>query len=275
MRDEIADAFDGLKENFVGLAARVDEREIVVAEKKKFLVWDRDERVDVLGELREPDLRAARALAAFEEKRFRHDADRERAFFFRELRDDRRATRSGSAAHARRDEHHVGARHELFDSLNVFERRLATALGIGASAKTLRHVRADGELRRSCVRVERLCVRVDDDELDAVEPEVDHRVDRVAAGAAAANHFDACLILLRFVRELDAEAHVPSSRRVSSADSRDVRPSLRDPKALGQEIGAEEMTDARPSSSLRLVADRSRLRSQRARHRMSSGDEAA
>src|SRR6185295_8025406 len=88
--------------------------------------------------------------------------------------------------------------------------RLASLLRVGARAEALRDVRADVELRRRRVAVQRLRVRVDDDELDALEPEVDHRVDRVAAGAAAADDLDARLVLLRFVRELDAEAHVPT-----------------------------------------------------------------
>ena len=59
--------------------------------------------------MREAELGAARALAAFEEERLRHDADGERALFARELRDDGRRAGAGAAAHAGGDEHHVGA----------------------------------------------------------------------------------------------------------------------------------------------------------------------
>ena len=38
LRDEIADAFDGLVKNLVRTATSVDERKIVVIEKKKLLV---------------------------------------------------------------------------------------------------------------------------------------------------------------------------------------------------------------------------------------------
>jgi hypothetical protein len=65
----------------------------------------------------------------------------------------------------------------------------------------------DVELRRRGVRVERLRVGVDDDELDPFEAEVDHRVDGVSAGAAAADHLDARLVLLGLVRELDRKTH--------------------------------------------------------------------
>ena len=38
LRDEIADALDGLVEHLVGLAEGVDEREVVVAEREELLV---------------------------------------------------------------------------------------------------------------------------------------------------------------------------------------------------------------------------------------------
>ena len=112
LRDEVADALHGLEEDLVGLAERVDEREIVVAEQQELLVRDRDERVDVLAERGEARFGAARALATFEEERLGHDADGEGALFARELRDDGRCAGAGAAAHAGGDEHHVGARHD-------------------------------------------------------------------------------------------------------------------------------------------------------------------
>ncbi len=140
-RDEVADALDGLEQHLVGLAEGVDEGEVVVAEHQELLVRDRDERVDVLGELREAELGAARALPALEDEGLGHDADGERALFARELRDDRRRAGAGAAAHAGGDEDHVGAADELLDALHVFERRLATALGIRAGAEAARDAR--------------------------------------------------------------------------------------------------------------------------------------
>ena len=133
--DEVADALDGLVEDLVRFAARVDEREVLVAEEEELLVRDGDERVDLLGELRETGLGAAGALTTLEQERLRDDADREGALFAGELRDDRRRARSGAAAHAGGDEDHVGPGDELLDALNVLERRLATLLRVGAGAE--------------------------------------------------------------------------------------------------------------------------------------------
>ena len=78
------------------------------------------------------------ALAALEEERLGDDADRERALFTRELRDDGRRAGAGAAAHAGGDEDHVRAGDELLDALHVLERRLAAALGVGAGAEAAR-----------------------------------------------------------------------------------------------------------------------------------------
>src|SRR5262249_8069934 len=101
---------------------------------------------------------------------------------------------------------------ELLDLLHVLERRLSTTLRVGAGAEPLGHVGPDVELGGRCVRVERLRVGVDDDELDPFQAEVDHRVDGVAARSSATDHFDARLVLLLLVRELDGKTHDLASR---------------------------------------------------------------
>ncbi len=95
----------------------------------------------------------------------------------------------------------------LGDALHVLERRLAAALGVRARAEALREVRAELDLGRREVRVERLHVGVGGDELDALEAARDHRVERVAAAATDADHLDARL-KLRVVRELNRDTHL-------------------------------------------------------------------
>ncbi len=161
----------------------------------------------MLVEHREADLGAARPLAALEEEGLGHDAHGQRAFLFGDLRDDGRGAGAGAAAHAGRDEDHVRAGDELLDALDVLERRLAALLGVGAGAEAARDGRPDGQLGRRGVRVERLRVGVHDDELDALQSEVDHRVDGVAARPADADDLEPRLVGLCFVRELDRETH--------------------------------------------------------------------
>ena len=227
LRDEIADALDGLVEDLVRLAEGVDEGEVLVAEREELLVRDRDERVDVL----------ARACA--------RPSSARRARWRPSKRNGLVTTPTVSAPSSRASCAMTGAAPvpvpppmpavtktmsaPLMSSLmrcHVLERGLAALLGIGAGAEAARDARADVQLRRRGVRVERLRVGVDDDELDAFEAEVDHRVDGVAAGAAAADDLDPRLVVLRLVGELDRETHdrppgpsTASSRSTSTARS--------------------------------------------------------
>ena len=151
-----------------------------------------------------------RTAATFEAERTRHDADRQRADLLGDLRDDRRATGAGAAALARGDEHHVGALQHLFDLLAVLFGGLATDLGIGAGAESARELAADVELHVGVGQQQRLRVGVDRDELDALQPGVDHAVDRVAATAADADDLDHREVVLR-----SAEHGLPSRLPVS------------------------------------------------------------
>ena len=138
-----------------------------------------------------------RAAAAFEAERTRHDTDRQRADLLGDLRDDGRAAGAGAAALARGDEHHVGALQHLFDLLAVLLGGLAPDLGIGAGAETAGELATDVELHVGVGEQQRLRVGVDRDELDALQPGVDHAVHRVAATAADADDLDDREVVLR------------------------------------------------------------------------------
>ena len=74
---------------------------------------------------------------------------------------------SGAAAHARGDEHHVGAFQQIDDALGVFERGLPPHRRVRARAQSVGNFRADRQLRRHRRRFERLRVGVQHAELDA------------------------------------------------------------------------------------------------------------
>ena len=153
-----------------------------------------------------PVLGLHRATAALEGERPGHDADGQRAELARDLRDDRRAAGAGAAALAGGDEHHVGALEHLFDLLGVVLGGPAADLGIRAGAEPAGELAADVELDVGVAHQQRLRVGVDRDELDALEPDVDHAVDGVDAAAADADDLDHGEVVLR-------SRHVPSFRR--------------------------------------------------------------
>ena len=108
------------------------------------------------------------------------------------------------AAKARRHEDHVGAGELLDDRVGVLERRLPADVGIGPGAKPLRQLGSDLNLDAGLVVVERLHVGVGHDEFDTAQPDLHHAVDRIAASATYANHFDPGAIPM-FWRQRQAE----------------------------------------------------------------------
>ena len=113
------------------------------------------------------------------------------------LRHDRRAAGAGAAALARGDEDHVGPLEDLLDLLAVVLGGLAADLGVGARAEAAGEFAADVELDVGVAHQQRLRVGVDRDELDALEPDLDHPVDGVDAAAADADDLDDREVVLR------------------------------------------------------------------------------
>ena len=78
------------------------------------------------------DVRLAAPLRSLELERRRHDPDRQRTELARDLRDDRRSTRAGTAALARSDEHHVRAAQRMLQLVVALVRRAAADVRVGA-----------------------------------------------------------------------------------------------------------------------------------------------
>ena len=93
-------------------------------------------------------------------------------------------------------------------SCAVLLRGLATDLGIGAGAEPARELAADVELHVGVGEQQRLRVGVDRDELHALQPGVDHAVDRVAPAAADPDDLDHREVVLRSAEH----RHRPSYR---------------------------------------------------------------
>src|SRR5262249_60290441 len=92
------------------------------------------------------------------------------------VRDPRCPAGARPAALARGDEDHVGALEHLLDLLAVVLRRAVADLGVGARAQTAGELPPDVELDVRVAHEQRLRVRVDRDELNALEPLFDHPV---------------------------------------------------------------------------------------------------
>ena len=137
-----------------------------------------------------PALGDAHAADALELERLGDDADGEDALLARGPRDDRRGAGAGAAAHAGGDEHHVRAVEVIADLVDRLFGGGAADLRLRAGAETLGDGDAHLDEPLGLGRGQRLGVGVGDHELAALQPGADHVVDRVAAGAADAEHGD-------------------------------------------------------------------------------------
>ena len=138
----------------------------------------------------EAGLGGAGAARALEGERPGDDADGEDALGARRPGDDRRGAGAGAAAHAGGDEAHVRA---LEHALDVGERFLgggAAQLGARAGAEALGGAAAELDDAVGRRIAQRLRVGVGGDELDAAHVAAHHVGDRIAAGAADADHAD-------------------------------------------------------------------------------------
>ena len=159
---------------------------------------DGEQCIHVALHRRDALLGKARLARTLERERQRHDADRQDAEVFRNLRDRRDSTRTRAAAEAARDEDDVRARDGVLDFRLV---RLGSRLAdgrIAARAASLRDLFANLQARDAQVleQGELPCLRVDCNELDVLdvlrmdEVALSHALEDVVAAAADADHLD-------------------------------------------------------------------------------------
>src|SRR5690606_3305579 len=108
----------------------------------------------------------------------------------RDLRDDRRGARAGTAAHTRGHEHHLGAAKHLVDFVAALIGRAFAAAGVTADTEPLGQLLADADAIWRLRIHEGLRVGVAGDERDARDLRADHAVHGIAAATADAHDLD-------------------------------------------------------------------------------------
>ena len=185
------DALDGLAEDVVGHLEGVLDRGVQADRLEQPLVGDGDDRVHGRLEVVQALLGLLGPDPALELERQGADGDAEDVELGGQVGDDRRRARPRPAAQAGRQEDHVRALEELEELLGVLHGRLFARLGPAARAQPLGQLGADLDLvRRPGCCVQRLEVGVDGDEIDALDPGLDHPVEGVAAPSADADDPD-------------------------------------------------------------------------------------
>ena len=199
--DQVGDSLHTGEQHLVGCLERLEHADLAVGDGQQPVVRDHDERVHLAAQPLDAQFGLGRAALAFETERAGDHADRERAERPGHVRDHRCPPRARPAALARGDEDHVGALEHLLDLLAVIFRRTAADLGVGARAQTAGELPPDVELDVRVAHEQRLRVRVDRDELNALEPLFDHPVHGIDAAPSDTDDLDDRQIVLRCCHE--------------------------------------------------------------------------
>ena len=190
VRDDFGDSAGGRREDLVGLHKALLEPEVAV-DFAEFVVVDDNQRIDVLAEALDALLGLAKAHVAFKSKRSGDDANGEDSEFARGFGDDRGGSRTGSATHARGDEHHFGLGSEGGLNLSVaLEGGLLADFGVRAGTEAFGEGRTKLDFGLHRAVGEGLAVGVADDEIHPANALVLHVVDGVRAAAAYAYNLD-------------------------------------------------------------------------------------
>jgi hypothetical protein len=198
--DEARDALGGVQQHLIGLLERVLEGNPLPDHREQPLVGHHDHGVHVAAHLGDAHVGLLHPLPSLEQERLGDDADRERANVAGELRDDGGGSCAGAAAHAAGDEDEVGAVQRLAHFVTILLDGLAPDLGARARAQSPGQLLPDLDLDVGLGGAQGLGIGVHRDELDPLEPFLDHAVDRVAAAAADPDHLHPGALPVAFLK---------------------------------------------------------------------------
>src|SRR5262249_28713121 len=112
---------------------------------------------------------------------------------------------------------------QLLDLLLVLLGGLAADVRVGARPQAAGQLQADVQLDVGVAHEQRLGIGVDRDELDALEPDLDHPVDRVDPAAANADDLDDREVVVRWChgwRSLSVDTYGGAGPRLAAARPR-------------------------------------------------------
>ena len=177
-------------QHFIGGPESIEQADFLAQDRKQPLIGDRDQGIDVLGQLGDSIPRDLHALGALERERAGDHRDGENSHFPCDLGDDRSRTSSRPATHAGGDEEHVGAANHFLNALPIFHGRLTPHLRIGTSTQPLGDPRAQLQQRTGARRRQHLSVGVCSDEIHAFDACTHHVGHGIAASTADPDHLD-------------------------------------------------------------------------------------
>ena len=126
---QVRDATNALLQHFVSKLERFLKCCVRVGDQEQILVWNNDQRINMLLQFDDTRFCGPHAARTFEHERLGYDTDRQNIHFARNLGDNRSSARSGAAAHTSRDKAHVATGKRHFHLLKRFFSRSAANFG--------------------------------------------------------------------------------------------------------------------------------------------------
>ena len=185
--DEIGDAGDGLMQHVVRDLEGVGQRDLLVGGILQAVVRDDEQRIDLAEQLVDAGDSLVHAALALELEGLGHHGDREDSGLAGDIGNGGSSAGAGAAAHAGRDEDHVGILKGLGNVVAALLGGALADLGIAAGALTVGQLLADLDLLIRAGNGQRLLIGIDGDVLDTLGTGLHHAIDNVVAGAADAD----------------------------------------------------------------------------------------
>ena len=174
----------------VGLFEGVQDGDLLVRHIQQLVVGNDDEGVDLVAQIADTGLGLGRTAVALEGERAGHDTNGQGPEGTSNLGDDGSSTCASPTALTGGDEDHVGALEGLLDLVSVILGSLTSLVRVRTCTQSSGEVPADVELDVGIAREEGLGIGVDGEELDSLEPRLDHAVHGIATATAYPHDLD-------------------------------------------------------------------------------------
>ena len=182
--NQIRNALYRLLKHFIRLLKSLRHGCTPVHNLKKLVVWNHDQGIYIVLNFLNPGQSIGHARLRLKAEGFRHHTDSQNAHILRKLGHHRSRTRSGAAAHAAGDKHHVRSLQCLRNLFGALLRSLLTDLRLRTRAKPLGQLFSDLQQSGCPAELQRLLIRIDTNKLYTVYLFIYHSINSVVARAA-------------------------------------------------------------------------------------------
>src|SRR5215510_8333229 len=189
-QDQVRNALHRLPQHIIGHLKRFTQRRAFINHLEEALIRDYDQRINMIPQFMNADLRLLHTLASLKRKGFGDDSDGQNIFLTGHTGDHRRRPCARATAHAGGNKHHISPFQSLHDGLTVFLRCLPANIRVGSSPQTPRQIPPQLQTDVCLGGFECLDIGVGSDKLHSLQPGRNHRVDRIATATTNTDDFN-------------------------------------------------------------------------------------